>query len=42
LSGGKARALSLPPEKRSEIAEKQLKRDRISPDPLEYFFGALF
>jgi len=31
-------AKPLPPEKRSEIAEKQLKRDGISPNPLEYFF----
>jgi len=38
LSGGKACALSLPPEKRAEIAEKQLKRDGISPNPLEYLF----
>jgi len=38
----KARALSLLPEKRAEIAEKQLKRDRISPNPLEYFFEVLF
>jgi len=29
-------------EKHSEIAEKQLKRDRISPNPPEYFFEALF
>jgi len=37
LSGGKP----LPPEKRSKIAEKQLKRDGISPNPLEYFFEVL-
>jgi len=35
------RALSLLPEKRCEIAEKQLKRDRIRPNPLEYFFEVL-
>jgi len=35
-------AKPLPPEKCSEIAEKQLKRDGISPNPLEYFFGVLF
>jgi len=32
---------ALPPEKRAEIAEKQLKRDGISPNPLEYFFEVL-
>jgi len=31
-------AKPLPPEKRSEIAEKQLKRDGISSNPLEYLF----
>jgi len=30
-------AKPLPQEKRCEITEKQLKRDRISPNPLEYF-----
>jgi len=35
-------AEALPPEKRCEITEKQLKRDGISPNPLEYFLGALF
>jgi len=38
FSGGKARTLSLPLEKRAEIAEKQLKRDGISSNPIEYFF----
>jgi len=35
-------AKPLPPEKRAETAEKQLKRDGISSNPLEYFFEALF